>query len=150
MNFPFPLSCKGLMSPRKQTRDLLHFWQAQRRDRRMFDKALIRGFYEPKLLHVRRYFHSLESLKTPKKTPGGSFFVQFSLLRPKKYKTYQRRTLLASKEEKTHLFSYLVRKVLKRLNYHLPNDPSKAAYSLSFTSVKEGKITWKDPFEYDK
>ena len=27
---------------------------------------------------------------------------------------------------------------------------SKAAYSLSFTSVKEGKITQKDPFDYKK
>ena len=73
MNFPSPLSCKGLRSPRKQTQDHLHFWQARRRDRRMLDKALIRGFYEPELVHARRCFHSLESLKTPKKTPGGAF-----------------------------------------------------------------------------
>ena len=96
MNFPSPLSCKGLTSPRKQTRDHLHFWQARRKERRMLDKALIRGFYEPELVHARRCFHSLESLKTPKKTPGGDFFVQFSLLRPEKYKTNHIRTLLAS------------------------------------------------------
>ena len=104
MNFPSPLSCKGLTSPRKQTRDHIHFWQDRRKERRMLDKALIHGFYERELVHARRCFHSLESLKTPKKTPGGSFFVQFSLLRPKKYKTNQRRTLLTSKEEKVHLF----------------------------------------------
>ena len=103
MNFPSPLSCKGLTSPRNQTWDY-HFWKARRKDRRMLNKALIRGFYEPELIHARRCFHSLESLKTPKKTPGGCFFVQFSLMRPKKYKTYQRRTLLTSEEEKAHLF----------------------------------------------
>ena len=70
----------------------------------MIDKALIHGFYEPELVHARRCFHSLESLKTPKKTPGGSFFVQFSLLRLKKYKTNQRRTLLTFEEEKAHIF----------------------------------------------
>ena len=35
------------------------------------------------------------------------------------------------------------------LNYHLPNAPSKAAYSMSFMSVKEDKITRKDPFDYE-
>ena len=104
MNFPSPLSCKGLTSPRKQTQDHLHFLQARRKERRMLDKALIHEFYEPELVHARRCFHSLESLKTRKKTPGGSFFVQFSLLRPKKYKTYQRRNLLTFEEEKAHLF----------------------------------------------
>ena len=49
-------------------------------------------------------FSCLESLKTLNKTPRGSFFVQFSLLRPKKYKTYHRRTLLTSIEEKVNLF----------------------------------------------
>ena len=86
MNFPSPLSCKGLTSPRKQTQDHLHFWQARRKDKRMLDKALIGGFYEPKLVHALWCFHNLESLKTPKKTPGGSFFIQFSLLRPKSRK----------------------------------------------------------------
>ena len=43
-------------------------------------------------------FSCLESLKTPKKTRRGSFFIQFSLLRPEKYKTYHRRTLLSSEE----------------------------------------------------
>ena len=62
------------MSPRKKTRDHLHFWQARSKDRRMIDKALIREFYEPELVHARRCFHSLESLKTPKKTPGGVLF----------------------------------------------------------------------------
>ena len=71
MNFPSPPSCKGLTSPTKQTRDHLHFWKARRKDRRMLDKALIRGFYEPKLVHARRCFHSLESLKNPKKTLWG-------------------------------------------------------------------------------
>ena len=103
---PFPLSYKGLVSPRKQIQDLLHFLQARRRDRRMLDKTLIRGFFEPKLVHARRCFHSLESLKTPKKTPGGAFFVQFSLLRPKKYKTNHRRTLLASKEVRHTFFVF--------------------------------------------
>ena len=104
MNFPSPLSCKGLTSPRKKTRYHLHFWQARRKDRRMLDKALIRGFYEPKLVHARQCFHSVESMKTPKKTPGGCFFVQFSLLRPKKYKTNHRRTLLASEEVRCTFF----------------------------------------------
>ena len=104
MNFPFPLSCKGLTSPRKQTWDLLHFYQAPRRDRRMLDKALICGFYEPELVHAQRCFHSLESLKTPKKTPGGSFFIQFSLLRSEKYKTNHRRTLLDSEEVRRTFF----------------------------------------------
>ena len=76
MNFPSPLSYKGLMSPRKKTRDHLHFWKARRKDKRMLDKALIRGFYEFELVHARQSFHSLESLKTPKKTPGGFFFVK--------------------------------------------------------------------------
>ena len=115
----------------------------------MLDKALIRGFYDPELVHARRCFHSLESLKTPKKTPRGDLFVQFSLLRLEKYKTNHRRTLLAS-EEVRYTFLYLVKEVQKTLNYHLPNAPSKAAYSLSFTSVKESKITRKDPFGYVK
>ena len=72
------------------------------------------------------------------------------LLRSEKYKTYHKRTLLTFVEEKVNLFLYLVKEVRKRLNYHLPNSPSKAAYSLSFTSVKEGKNTWKDPFDYEK
>ena len=104
MNFPSPLSCKDLTCPRKQTWDHLHFWQAQRKDKIMLDKALIRGFYEPELVHARQCFHSLESLKTPKKTPGGSFFIQFSLLRPKKYKTNHRRNLLASEEVRRTFF----------------------------------------------
>ena len=95
-------------------------------------------------------FSCLESLKTPKKTLGGCIFIQFSILRLKKYKKYHRRTLLTFVEEKVNLFSYLVREVRKRLNYHLPNAPSRAAYSLSFMSVKESKITQKDPFQYDK
>ena len=43
-------------------------------------------------------FSCLESLKAPKKTLGGSFFIQFSLLRPEKYKTYHKRNLLALEE----------------------------------------------------
>ena len=39
----------------------------------MLDKALIRGFYEPEVVHARPCFHILKSLKTPKKTPGGAF-----------------------------------------------------------------------------
>ena len=49
--------------------------------------SLIRGFYEFELVHAHLVFSYLESLKIPKKTPRGSFFVQFSLLRPEKYKT---------------------------------------------------------------
>ena len=73
MNFPSSLSYKGLTSPRKQTQGHLHFWQARRKDRRMLDKALIHGFYEPKLVNARWCFHSLESMKTPYKTLGGNF-----------------------------------------------------------------------------
>ena len=36
------------------------------------------------------------------------------------------------------------------LKYNLRDAPSKSAYRLSFTSVKEGKITRKDPFDYEK
>ena len=80
----------------------------------MLDKALIHGFYEPELVHARCYFHSLESLKTPKKTLGGNFFVQFSLLRPEKYKTNHRRTLLAF-EEVRHTFFVLSQEGLKKI-----------------------------------
>ena len=66
--------------------------------------TLTRGFNEPELVHARPVFSHLERLKMPKKTPGGSFFVQFSLLRPKKYKANHIRTLLTSEEEKVHLF----------------------------------------------
>jgi len=66
--------------------------------------SLIHGFNEPELVHAQLVFSHLGSLKTPKKTPGGSFFVQFSLLRPKKYKTNHKRTLLTSEEEKVNLF----------------------------------------------
>ena len=66
--------------------------------------SLIHGFNEPELVHAKAVFSHLESLKMPKKTPGGSFFVQFSLLRPKKYKTNHIRTLLTSEEEKVNLF----------------------------------------------
>ena len=72
---PYPLSCKGLTSPRKQTQDLLDFWKAQRRDKRMLDKALIHGFYEPELVNAQRCFHSFESLETAKKTLAGCFFI---------------------------------------------------------------------------
>ena len=104
MNFHSPLSCKGLTIPIKQTRDHLHFWKARRKERRIFDQALIHGFYEPELVHARRYFHSLESLKTQKKTLGGFFFIQFSLLRPKKYKTNHKITLLSSEEVRRTFF----------------------------------------------
>ena len=66
--------------------------------------SLIHGFYELELVHDHLVFSCLESLKTPKKTPGGSFFIQFSFLRPKKCKTYHRRTHLTSVEEKVKLF----------------------------------------------
>ena len=49
-------------------------------------------------------FSCLESLKTLKKTLGGSFFVQFSLLRTKKYKTYHTRTFLTSEEVRHSFF----------------------------------------------
>ena len=111
---------------------------------------LIRGFYEPELAHAHLVFSYLESLKTPKKTPGVSFFIQFSLLRLKKYKTYHRRTLLTFVRRKGEPFSYLVREVQKRLNCHLPNAPSREAYSLIFTNEKEIKITRKDTFEYEE
>ena len=61
----------------------------------MLDKELIREFYDPKLVNARWCFHSLEILKTPKKTLGGCFFIQFSLLRMEKYKKIYKRTLLA-------------------------------------------------------
>ena len=51
-------------------------------------------------------FSYFESLKTPKKTRGGSFFVQFTLLRLEKYKTYHNKTLLAF-EEVRHTFFVL-------------------------------------------
>ena len=60
-------------------------------------------------------FPCLESLKTPKKTLGGLFFIQFSLLRPKKYKINHIRTLLAS-EEVRHTFFILFHMVRKRDN----------------------------------
>ena len=72
--------------------------------------SLIRGFNEPEPVHAQLVFSHLESLKTPKKTPGGSFLIQFSLLRPEKYKTNHRITLLAFKEAR-HTFLYLIRKV---------------------------------------
>ena len=94
------------MSLRKQTRDHLHFWQARRKEKRMLDKSLTCGFYEPKLVHAQRCFHSLESLKTLKKVLGGEFSIQFSLLRPEKYKTNHRRTLLASEEVRRTFFVF--------------------------------------------
>ena len=66
--------------------------------------SLIRGFYNPELVNAHLVFSYLERLKMPKKTPVGSFFVQFSLLKLKKYKTYLRRTLLTSEEEKVNIF----------------------------------------------
>ena len=65
--------------------------------------TLIRGFNEPELVHARLVLSYLEGLKTPKKTPGGSLFFQFSLLSPKKYKKNLKRTLLTSEEEKVNL-----------------------------------------------
>ena len=62
----------------------------------------------------------------------------------------QQENSLNFRRRKGEPFSYLVREFRKRLNYHFPNVPSRVAYSLSFTSVKEIKITWKDPFEYEK
>ena len=136
--------------PRKQTQDHLHFWKARRRDRRMLDKALIRGFYEPELVHAQWCFHSLEILKTLKKTLGGSFFVQFSLLRPKKYKTNHRRTLLASEEVRRTFFA-LSQEGPKKVKLPPTQRSFKSSiYSLSFMSMKEGKITRKDPFGYEK
>ena len=66
--------------------------------------SLIHGFYNLELVHARLVFSYLERLKMPKKTPVGSFFVQFSLVKLKKYKTYLRRTLLTFEEEKVNLF----------------------------------------------
>ena len=87
MNFPSPLSCKGLTSPRKQTWDHLHFWQARRRDKRMLDKALICGFYELELVNAQRCFDSFESRKNSKEDSMGVLFCKVSLLSPKKCKT---------------------------------------------------------------
>ena len=74
MNFPCPLSYKGLTSPRKKTQDLLHIWKAQRRDRRMLDKALIRGFYEPELVNAQGNFHSFTEFENSKEDSKGAFF----------------------------------------------------------------------------
>ena len=111
---------------RKVNSSLFIFDKLEEKKEQCLIMLLIRGFYEPKLVHAHLVFSCLESLKTLKKTLGVSFFVQFSLLRPKKYKTYHRRTLLSRR--KGEPFSHLVREVQKRLNYHLPNTPSKAAY----------------------
>ena len=116
----------------------------------MLDKSLIRGFYEPELVHARWCFHSLESFKTLKKTPRGSFFIQSSLRRPKKYKKNHRRTLLASKEVRRTFF-ILSQEGPKKVKLPPTQHSFKSSiYSLSFTSVKEGKITLKDPFDYEK
>ena len=80
----------------------------------MLDMSLIHGFYELELVHARGSFHSLESLKTPKKTLGGDFFIQFSPLRPEKYKINHRRTLLAS-EEVRHTFFIFSQEGLKKV-----------------------------------
>ena len=75
-------------------------------------------------------FPYFESLKTPKKTPRGCFFVHFSLLRLEKYKTIHIRTLLAS-EEVRHTFFVLCQEGLKKVK--LP--PTQ----LSFKLVKNNK-----------
>ena len=72
------------------------------------------GIYDPELVHAQLVFSHLESIKTPKKTPRGSFFIQFSLLRPEKYKTNHRITLLAS-EEVRHTFFVLCQEGLKKV-----------------------------------
>ena len=70
----------------------------------MLDMTLTRGFYDPELVNAPRCFHSFESLKNSKKTLGGCFFIQFSLMRPKKYKTIHKRTLLSFKEVRHTFF----------------------------------------------
>ena len=72
----------------------------------MLNSVTDRGFYEPELVHGHLVFSCLESLKNLKKTPGGSFFIQFSLLRLKKYKTHHRRTLLSSEEVRRTFFVF--------------------------------------------
>ena len=61
----------------------------------MLNMSPIHGFYDPELVDACWCFHSFESPKTLKKTLGGCFFIQFSFLRPEKYKTIHRRNLLA-------------------------------------------------------
>ena len=85
-------------------------------------------------------------------------------MRPEKYKTNHKKTLLAS-EEVRHTFLALtlldseeVRSTFfvlswggsKKVKLPPTQCPSKAGYSLSFTSVKESNITQKDPFDYEK
>ena len=76
--------------------------------------SLIREFYEPELVHAHLVFSCLESLKTTKKNPEGCFFIQFSLLMLKNYKTNHIRTLLAS-EEVRHTFFVLSQGGLKKV-----------------------------------
>ena len=73
--------------------------------------TLICGFNEPELAHAHAVFSHLESLKIPKKTPGGSFFIQFSLLRPKKYKNIPHKNSLNFRRIKGEPFLYIVREV---------------------------------------
>ena len=111
--------------------------------------SLIRGFYEPELVHAHLVFSCLESLKTPKKTLGGVPFS--SNLVSWSWKSVKHNIEeLNFRRRKGEFFSHLVNEVRKMLNYHLPNAPSREAYSLSFTSVKESKITRKDRFEYEE
>ena len=98
------LSCKILTSPSKSTQVSLHFWQAWRGERIMFDNVIDSWILQAQTSTCLLVFSYLESLKNLKKSPGWSFFYQFSRLRLKKYKIYHRRTLLTSKEEKAYLF----------------------------------------------
>ena len=81
----------------------------------MLDKVTDSWILQARTSTCSLVFSCLESLKTLKKTPRGFFFVQFSLLRSKKYKTYHRRTLLTFEEEKEKKISYLVKEVGKKV-----------------------------------
>ena len=81
---------------------------------------------------------------------GGGFFVQFNLLRLEKYKKNHIRTLLAF-EELRRTFFVLIQEGPKKVKLPPTQHSFKSSiYSLSFMSVKEGKITQKDPFGYEK
>ena len=94
------------MIPINSTQVSLHFWQAWREEGIILDNVTYSWILRAWTSTCWLVFSYFESLKTPKKTPWGSFFIQFSLLRLKKYKTNHKKTLLAFEEVRRTFFVF--------------------------------------------
>ena len=88
------------MSPGKSTQVSLHFWQAWRGERIMLDNDIDSWILQAWTSTCSLVFSYFESLKNMKKTPGGCFFLQFSLISTDKDESRIKSTTMKKHKQK--------------------------------------------------